>query len=108
MSSGSMRARAGVEPQPRLDELALAVAADRERAVAERAHGVDRLARERAAGDVAADHDQVDAERVDLGEHGRQGGVVPVDVVERRDPHGRQRYWRPTCTRLRRRLSLGT
>ena len=88
-SPGSMRARARVEPQAGLDELALAVAADRDRAVAERAHGVDRLARERPARDIAADHDQIDRERLELGQHGREGGVVPVDVVERRDPHDR-------------------
>ena len=80
----------GVEPQPGLDELALAVAADRDRAVAERPHRIGRLAGERPAGDVAADHDQIDADRVDLGQDGRERGVVAVDVVERRDPHGPQ------------------
>ena len=74
--------------QAGLDELALAVAADRERAVAERAHRVDGLARERAAGDVAAHDDQIHAQRLDLGEHRGERGVVAVDVIQRRDPHG--------------------
>ena len=91
--------RAGVEPQPRLDQLALAVAADRHGAVAERAHGIDGLARERPAGDVAADHDEVDADRLDLGQHGRERGVVPVDVVERRDPHSPAAYLRARAPR---------
>ena len=86
MSAGSLRAAAGVEAQAGLDELALAVAADRDRTVAERPHGVDRLVRERPARDVAADHDEVDADRVELGQHGRQRIVVAMDVVERARP----------------------
>ena len=82
-----MLARSGVESQPRLDELALAVAADRDRAIAQCLHGIDGLARERAARDVAADDDQIDAEALDLGQHRGQRGVVAMDVVERRDSH---------------------
>ena len=78
---------AGVEAQPRLDQLALAVAADRDRAVVQRAHGVDGLAGERPSRDVTADDDQIDVESLDLRQHRDQRSVVAMDVVERRDPH---------------------
>jgi hypothetical protein len=41
----------------------------------------------RPGGDVAADHDGVDALALDLRQHGLERGQIPVDVVERGDAH---------------------
>src|SRR3954447_25878139 len=71
----------------RLDDLAIAVAHDEPRAVAERAQPVDRVGHERSRDGVAADDDRVDVEQVDLGEDGVEGREIAVDVAERRDPH---------------------
>jgi hypothetical protein len=77
--------------QPRLHQLALAVASDHDGAVAEHAHRIDGLARERPASHVAADDDQVDSEILDLRQHGGQGSIVAMDVIEGGDAHRRQR-----------------
>jgi hypothetical protein len=60
-----------------------------ERALAEAAEPVDRLGRHRAGPDVAADHDRVGGDDLDLRQHGVERREVAVDVVEGRDPHGR-------------------
>ena len=53
----------------RLDKPAVAVAAHPEGALAQGREQVERLGRERPRGYVAVEHDEVDTDRVDVGEH---------------------------------------
>ena len=70
-----------------LDECALRVAANEACRNVERAHERERLLRERAPGEVAAEDDEVGRLPLDLLEHGGERRRVPVDVRERGDAH---------------------
>ena len=69
------------------DELAIGVAHHPADAFAEPREAVERLARQRAGRDVAADDDELRRGRLDLGEHRLERVGVAVDVVQRGDAH---------------------
>src|SRR5262249_61357143 len=68
------------------DSVAIAVAADVVR-VRQRSQQLQRLARERAADEVAAEDDRVRLLSLDVAEHRVERGRIPVDVGDRRDSH---------------------
>jgi hypothetical protein len=70
------------------DQAALAVAVDPDGVLAELGEPVERLAGQWSTGDVAVEHEPVDSEPVDLGQHRFQGRQVAVDVGQHGDAHG--------------------